>query len=367
MKVAIFSVPFGGGHDSVAQAIASYVSDLGRNGVLVTVLDAMSTVSRHIELSRLTAWLYFLLSRPRFRPIYRLLFNLIDRWPEHCGAIAYLIFGARAREWLSKARPDIVVSTYPLVTWVVGAAIRDLDVPTRLVCMVTDGGKVNRSWFHGRADLYIATHTEAVKRGRGVTSAPVQYAPLPLRPEFTSLPSQVEARRRLNIECDQVALVWGGGQGMASGTVALAHELQRQRSPVMPIFVTGSNRRLARRLRRSLPPRAGLIIERAEQPGLLLSAADIVVGKPGWISLAEAVAAGRHTVCIDCLPGQEQENLRVSVSAGTATWLPTVADVATILGRAPEMTLLRGMPSCPPSGRALANAVLGQFASKQRR
>ncbi len=330
--VQVLSVPFGGGHRSVAEATCELLQDV-RPSWQVAAVDALEAVSHRLNLSLLGARIYFWLVQPIFRPIYRLLFKAVDKHPRAFGALAAALFQRRAQRWLTDTRPQMVVSTYPLMNFVLGRAIAQLDLDADLITLVTDAGSVNRSWFHGPADLILVTDADALAQGE-VTAGPshslIQIS-TPLRAGFANPPPQAVARKNLGLGTGLVALAWGGGQGMATGMTDLAKELVRQQVDVEIVFVTGGNAALASRLRQILSGRTNLVFETYWDVPSLLSAVDIVIGKSGWLSLEEAAFLQRHTLCIDALPGQELENLRVHVQRGTATHMPNVKNVISYL------------------------------------
>lgn len=366
--VAVISVPFGGGHEAVAQAVGESVSDADAE---VTVIDGLAAISRRVPLSAIGATLYFLLMTVPMRPVYERLFIAVDRWPCAVGRICSRVFGRRVRAWLQVNQPDVIVSTFPLVTFVLGEAIAAVGARARLVSIVTDGGTVNRSWFSGRADVFVVTDDEAHAVGEAELSDRLRLVQtrLPLRAGFVNpgLGSADDARADLGLSTGSAVLIWGGGQGMARGMITVAKEMRRHATTVTPIFVTGTNRRLARRLAALTADSEGLVLERCDDVPRLMSVVDSVIGKAGWVSLAEAAAAGLHTICIDALPGQEQENLRVCVDRGSASWEPDIPTAVRMAVRARRR---------PASWRSkdgdadLIGAVLGDalpFHNAQRR
>ncbi len=323
LRIVVLSVPFGGGHRAVAEAVTQALQRRGLDGPVVELLDALDVVSRRINLKRLGRQAYFAITRPRLRRLYRALFAVADRHPHLFGRLSYALFGGRTRSWLRASQPEVVVSTFPFVTYCVGQSIRREGLTTRLVTLVTDGGRVNRTWFAGSIDVIAVTDDESEREAHwSPTLGQVVRIDLPLRSEFYRYVERSTARRSLDLGSEPVVLIWGGGQGLAAGILGFAQELCRQDLPMTPIFVTGTNRRLARQLA-DVPWRGrALILGQRSDIRHLLAAADTVVGKAGWISLSEAAALGLHTVCIDALPGQEYENLRVFCAQGAASWIP---------------------------------------------
>jgi processive 1,2-diacylglycerol beta-glucosyltransferase len=369
LHIAVLSVPFGGGHRAVADGLHHAITEDSRE-LEAVVLDAMDLVSGRFPLRRWTAWLYRTLTRPAFRPVYGVLFRAVDRWPEVFGRLSSLLFRRRAERWLETHRPDIVVSTYPLVSYVFGEAIRrasTTDFRVRLVTFVTDGGQVNRSWFAGRVHGFAVTNDETRRfAGQLNIKAPVVAVDLPLRAGFYRALDPAVARSRLQLGSQPIVLVWGGGQGLARGVEPLIDELLRGPDVVTPVVVTGTNRRLARRLRRRTATAGVRVLEECADVPSLLNAVDVVVGKAGWVSLSEARATGLATICIDALPGQERENLRVSRSNGSASWVPDPREAAQLVRRIRQREGSARAASAPAAdNERLCALIIGDMSERR--
>lgn len=339
LRIAVLSVPFGGGHRAIADGVKHVLAQNGV-GLEIQILDAMDLASDRLPLRPWTAWLYSTLTRRRLRPVYAALFGAVDRWPNAFGRAFSLLFSGRANSWLRSWKPDVVVSTFPLVSYVLGEALRrapSTDVRTRLITFVTDAGRVNRSWFAGRVDGFAVTHPETkhFAEALGLDGRVVEID-LPLRADFYRPTDRVAARSRLGLGSRPAVLIWGGGQGLAHGVESLVDMLANEPSVVTPVVVTGNNGRLASRLRRRSSAGDLRVLGECDDVPSLLSAVDAVVGKAGWVSLSEARASGLSTLCIDALPGQERENLRVSRGQGFANWVPDPYEAAQLVRRTRE-------------------------------
>jgi processive 1,2-diacylglycerol beta-glucosyltransferase len=366
VRVSVLWVPLGGGHRSVADAVAHDVSAAANWAARIEALDILAATSRWLSLDRAAAALCFTLSQPYLRWIYALLFRLADAAPAAVSQLAYVLFRRRALQWLQRSEPDIVVSTYPFVSYVVAKAARRAGLRVSVISVVTDAGRVNAAWFAGPVDLFAVTDDEALEaaRANGVSPGRAVQVVLPLRPQFRmAAHSAGDTQRAPSMSRRASVLVWGGGQGQATRILALAKRFCDQAITADIVVVTGTNRRLAERLRGLAWPGDALILEDCVHVAPLLAKADLVIGKAGWLSLAEADAAGTHTMCIDALPGQEQENLRVAIAAGAATWQPDVDRLVGLICDLPCRDLDR------PRARTIGNRgrrledVIGELAT----
>lgn len=333
--LTILSVPFGGGHRAVAEGVRDLLAiEPALSDADLEVVDALDAITRALPLTDLGAALYRGITSPSMRWLYRFLYAFVDRHPEAVGQCCTAIFGRRARRWLREYQPDMIVSTFPLVTYVLGQANRSGHaVP--LLSIVTDAGRVNRSWFSGRASAFLVSDDEAHEVGRSCLADDGRLirTPLPLRAPFHRPRLRHIAHNDWGADARPVVLVWGGGRGMAKRMLAVAEEMHRQQRRLRPIFLTSGNDRLARKLAPLVEGLDGRVLSRCSDVADLLNTVDVVIGKAGWVSLTEAATVGRHTICIDAYPGQELENLRVSIRDGWASWHPDVHDAVLAVER----------------------------------
>jgi UDP-N-acetylglucosamine:LPS N-acetylglucosamine transferase len=133
---------------------------------------------------------------------------------------------------------------------------------------------------------------------------------VPLMPGFARPISQREARHRLNLPAGAgVVLVLGGGLGLSVDTAVT--ELLRRPASMYVVAMPGRNQaaRTALENQRQNHGSRLRVCDWADRMDIYLRAADIVVGKPGGITVAEALACGRPLLATRSLGGQEGFNV----------------------------------------------------------
>lgn len=134
-------------------------------------------------------------------------------------------------------------------------------------------------------------------------------------PAFAQPLPQPEARRQLNLDPHhKTVLILGGGLGLSVDTIA-AQLLQRPSNTsliVMPGRNSTARSSLVAQAATLGPHGTGRIhiCDWTERMDVFIRAADIVVGKPGGISVAEVLACGRPLFATRSLGGQEGFNVR---------------------------------------------------------
>jgi UDP-N-acetylglucosamine:LPS N-acetylglucosamine transferase len=140
-------------------------------------------------------------------------------------------------------------------------------------------------------------------------------------------------RARLDLDADlPVVLLTGGGDGagrLPETARALAAVEAAAAGPRFQLVVlAGRNQRARRELEAQawpMPTRLhGFVPNIAEY----MTAADVVVTKPGSITISEALALGRPLLLGRPLPGQEEGNVRYVVAAGAGFAYRSPAEAA---------------------------------------
>jgi UDP-N-acetylglucosamine:LPS N-acetylglucosamine transferase len=219
---------------------------------------------------------------------------------------------------------EALVSVHPLVNHVMVRARRRLGRPVLpLLTVVTDLVDVHRWWAAPEIDQYVAGSDLAARtlEAYGVPPQKIAVLGIPIRREFQQVETSArEMRQRLRLDPDRTTiLVMGGGDG-AGGIVdvvrAIAALYEKGAPPFQLVVLAGRNERARHRLEARpwpVPVRVhGIVGNVAEH----MIAADLIVTKPGSLTVSEALAVGRPLVLGRPLPGQEEGNVAYVVERG---------------------------------------------------
>jgi UDP-N-acetylglucosamine:LPS N-acetylglucosamine transferase len=250
--------------------------------------------------------------------------------------------------------PHAVVSTYPLVSQLLGRLRRSGALPAPVISYLTDPA-VHPLWWHPDVDLVLApdpSMTDQVLRlARSSPAHPGIVETAPALPAAMCAASAhvdvVAVRAELGVPPGRtLALVTAGsgGTGRVHETAAdLAH------LGAWPLVLCARNDRLRRRVEALGVGRA---LGWVDDVPRLLAAADVVVHNAGGLACWEALAAGKPVVSYRVLPGHGEANAAVLDAAGTAPWARSRDDLRVLLdhlGRRHEPAGHTGPPRPDPA------------------
>jgi processive 1,2-diacylglycerol beta-glucosyltransferase len=310
--VLILSASIGGGHVAAARALEAAFGREGDPCLVVDLLDYTSAPFR-----RLYRRSYFELVRAA-PDLVDWLGKRLDRRPGEAPSRAGRVRARLGRllsyqlpRVLDAFRPDLLVHTHFLPPEIL-STLRQPDVPPQAV-VVTDYG-AHALWMQPRIERYFVAAEEIRVHlaASGVDADRVQVTGIPVDPRFAGLPTRAEARARLGLQADRDVLLLMAG-GMERRTlVSLLSGLDRLRWPLDLVVVCGRSPDLLDVATEAAAAAPGLVRVRplgftTEVPAWM-AAADLVAGKPGGLTVSEALAAGRPFAVVQPYPLQEEAN-----------------------------------------------------------
>jgi processive 1,2-diacylglycerol beta-glucosyltransferase len=258
--------------------------------------------------------------------------------------------GSALQRMVEGERPDVVVSTHPVMNPVLGALRARGRISCPVAAVVGPLGGLD-FWVQPGIDLHLLHYAEAldaVRRriGRGA-ARPIR--PL-VRGEFFEPLSRAEARMALGVSPDgEVVLISGGGWGAGDLAGAIDAALRLKRCAVIAVAGRNDALRHALALRYADQPRVS-VIGFTDRMRDLMCAADAFVTATAGLSSLEARLCGCPMICYGFAIGHIRDNIRALESHGFARIAHHPGDLERELSRAlsderPAAWPLRDLPT----------------------
>jgi processive 1,2-diacylglycerol beta-glucosyltransferase len=268
-------------------------------------------------------------------------------------------------------QPDAILCTQAHPFAVLSAYARRQGKPIPIWGVITDF-LPHRFWYvqPGEHIRYVVP-TETAMQRLMILGAPAD------RIHTFGIPIQADVlaarRRTVSRENGRRILVMGGSRGLGARFATIRH-LDRADADFTIDVVTGTNRRLRKQLlaarhRFKHPIRIRGYVKDAMA---IMRRATLLIGKPGGLTSAEAMASGTPMLIIRPLPGQERGNTEMLVRHGAAIHLDRDRDlpavVSSLLSNASLLGMMAGRARSigkPDAARDIAAAVLSSFPQEE--
>ncbi|MFH1339253.1 MAG: glycosyltransferase [Candidatus Omnitrophota bacterium] len=231
-------------------------------------------------------------------------------------------------------KPDVVVATQAFPCGMVADFKRAEGIELPLVAVLTDFAP-HSYWIYDNVDYYIVPSEEIKQKliQKGISPERIKTLGIPFNPKFNRILNKAEVRKKLKLEESLFTiLIMGGGQGLGP-LKKVVKVLDNLNFDFQEIVVCGTNKRLYRWLkkRQNSYKKNILLFGYADNMEELMSAADIIITKPGGITCAEALSKGLPMLIMSPIPGQEANNASFLTRQGTARKINKTGDLAGII------------------------------------
>jgi nucleoside-diphosphate-sugar epimerase/UDP-N-acetylglucosamine:LPS N-acetylglucosamine transferase len=306
-RVLVLSADIGEGHDLPARIIKADLEEEvpGAEVEIVNTFEATGRVVSAIVRggSRVTfRWMpwvfdvqYWLIAR--FAP---------TRWLTH--QLSYLLGARGLLKLIAEHDPDVVVSTYPGATAVLGMLRKNRRLAIPVQSAITDLAGL-RYWAHPGVDLHFVTHPESIEEVGGLVGpGRVEWARPPISRDFLTPRTRRDARRALDVPAHaRLVLVSGGGWGVGDLEGAIGAALAGEDTLV--VCIAGRNEPVRRRLEQRFGDNERVrIVGFTERMSDWMAAADAMVHSTAGLTVLEAHIRGCPVVSYGFAAGHLRAN-----------------------------------------------------------
>ncbi|MGO4497361.1 glycosyltransferase [Paenibacillus sp. 2RAB27] len=330
-KLLILTGSLGDGHNKAAQAILEAVR-MYRPDMEVKVVDYLAWTHPYLHGFGKYCYMQWVKSLPS---VYGFLYHKT----RHDTALSHLFkrmksFSTeRMLDLLEEEAPTEVVCTFPGAA----AAMSYLKcngltiVPT--VTVITDYTD-HSYWIHPGTDKYLvgAEHVKQALLRYAIPEQRIVVTGIPLRMPFTQTYNREELRDKYGLHRDMpTVLVMGGGHGLIGKSFKSVLQSDDLKTPVQFVFVCGRNEKLKQHLEEELggsnTHHHVMVTGFVDHVHELMALSDLIVTKPGGLTVSEALALDLPMMLYKPIPGQEQANAAYLVGIGAAVEVKNAAEM----------------------------------------
>jgi processive 1,2-diacylglycerol beta-glucosyltransferase len=282
-------------------------------------------------------WLYDALDKPFANERFARLMNKLNT--------------SRFEKMLRQAKPDLAICTHFLPAEIISRLKEKKVLRCPQAVVVTDFD-AHAMWLVRRYEHYFVAldETRAHLEKHGVKRDAISVSGIPIDPVFTASKGSRAMRLKHGLMPDRpTILLSAGGFGVGPVEKLMAALLELEHAAQV-VAVCGKNAKLKASLEAQAARAGGSrvavkVLGYTHDMDELMSASDLIVGKPGGLTTSEALAKGLAFVIVNPIPGQEERNSDHLLEAGVAIRCnnpPTIAyKIDRLLGDAPRLAAMR--------------------------
>lgn len=329
MKILLVHASAGAGHLKAAEAIADGLKAHSAHDVIL--IDALDYSNPLFESSYRKGY-FFMISRLPF--LWGLVFGLLD-----ISALQPLIrffrriYNAvntgKLHRFMIEEKFDVIISTHFMSTEVVCALKRKGAIQSKLITVVTDY-EAHHIWLSRGVDVFAVASdwTKKQMMGCGIAENKIVVTGIPTNEKF-SAPKDIPAlKARLGVRPDTFTVLMATGS-FGIGPIEAIIEVC---SGLQVLVVCGHNKDLYAKLSQQKTEGViafGLVDNMHE----LMAVSDVMVTKPGGLSVSEALVSKLPMIFFSAIPGQETNNVKVLHSSGIGFMSSNIDEIVVELKR----------------------------------
>lgn len=269
---------------------------------------------------------------------------------------------------LESCNPDVIVTTHPFTTEMISKLKKHNKTSVPLVCIMTDYAP-HRTWISPNVDAYVVANENMITPMIEMEVEPDKIHPfgIPVDDVFFNRQNKEELMNELKLKSGiPTILIMAGSCGLAN-IEKIYKELQSIEKDFQIIIITGKNKKLYENMQKVIAgkktgiknkilakisekapelkrmkfikryqnktdasryPKNTQLIYFTNEVEKYMSVSDLILTKPGGLTVSEALACNLPMALYDAIPGQEEENANFLVSNNMAVKLNSCEGIA---------------------------------------
>lgn len=340
MKILIFYASYGGGHLSAAKSI-QYCINKNYPDATTELIDCMKYVNKPIEKVTTAAYREMAKKLPwAWGKIYN---------DSQKGALAHIssrsnkILAIKLLKLLREKKPDLIISTHPFGSQMCSYLKRKGKINARIATIMTDFAPHDQ-WLVGKeqTDYFFVAHSKMKDylKSKGIEDGKIFATGIPLSHRFLEHFDKAQIVKSFDLQMDKTTILFfaGGEFGLGkSQTLDVFETIVNNFSNIQMVAIAGKNEKMKKHFE-ELVEEANKsssikVLPFTDKVPELMAISDLVITKPGGLTVTESLASNLPIVVINPIPGQEEENAEFLEENGIAVWIKKQDNAQEVLSK----------------------------------
>ena len=309
MNILILSASTGGGHMRASKAIEGYMTQQNKD-INVKIVDSLLYISPILNKTVTGGYVYLATKTPK---LYGKLYDLTNKDHKLANFVTRLnnIFANKLLPLIDEFKPDIIITTHPFPTEMVSRLKSKKEINIPLICIMTDYAP-HKAWINDKVDAYIVANDDMVTKmiSEGVDSRCIYPYGIPVDEVFFEEKEKQLVIEELGLDKNLPTILMMAGSFGVSNVFDVYENIIDIDFDFQIILVTGRNQKLYNNFEKVIgnSPKNTKLIYFTDEINNFMQASDIIITKPGGLTVTEVLACNIPMAVFDAIPGQEEEN-----------------------------------------------------------
>ena len=327
MKILVIYATAGAGHRKAAEAVYEGIkAHTEHEVVLIDSLDYTNKFYKKFYSQGYTfvvtyapwlwGFLFELIDLPFILPLVRLAHRLQN-----------FLNAEKLADYFIEQDFDYIITTHFFPCEVSSYLKRKGVIRSKVICSVTDYD-VHNIWLSKGVDTYLAATDLTARRLKeyGIAEQNIAIVGIPTNEKFSSHNDINALKERLGLLTDEFTVL------VATGSFGIGpiEEIVQRVMGCQILVVCGHNKELYNRLKpkeNDIHKIFGLVNNMDE----LMAVSDVMVSKPGGLSISEALVSQLPLIFFNAIPGQETNNIQMLNAYGVGHNTSDVREIARVV------------------------------------
>ena len=362
MNILILSASTGGGHIKAAEALKNFLDSKTNN--TVKLIDTLEYISPLLNKTITESYLYMAKSIPK---MFGAIYNSSNKENKFSDMIVFLnnIFSKKLLSLIYEFAPDVIIATHMFPSTMVSNLKEKKKINVPLICIMTDYAP-HRTWISKNVNAYIVANNDMTKEmlNMNVPSEKIYPFGIPTNPLFHKKQNRNKILEDIGLKSELKTILIMAGSFGVTNILEIYNKITSIDTDFQIIVITGRNKKLynafKKRIFKNSPSnnkkfkihikkfdilknefkihskRLGRLIKKIKKENCeygkketrliyftdkvynYMHAADLIITKPGGLTVSEALASNLPMAVFDAIPGQEEENAEFLVKNNMA-------------------------------------------------
>lgn len=320
MKVLIFTASTGGGHKRAAAALKNTIEKISPESQ-VLVADGIALSGKLYN--RFVCESYTILAK-KAPDFYGQIYEHADK-DSPLNVLSNTVNKSKRHKILpiiQEFQPDVIVSCHAFTSTMLGNLKLKGEIDIPVISLITDF-EPHRTYLSAGVDHYIVSSEEMVHLFVGkynLSSGNVHPFGIPVFEKFSEKPNKAELRKKLNFDPKKPVILFMAGSFGVSEVLKNYEDISKKCPDCQFIVITGNNPKLFHRFE-TVADENTLLLMFVNNVEDYMHSADLIITKPGGLTVSESLQCSLPMAIYSAFPGQEAGNANYLVRSGAAILL----------------------------------------------